>query len=160
MTISRAESHLAAALGELLPSLEAGESIEDCQATLDLFTSICFFAPGILAQVHDYWKGRSLDGITRAKLTKRGEHAVEIIGLAWVLGNRRDPSMVPIHVRCHAAADWTCIEGFACRIGIATEDEGSMAGFKNDTRGALLIHQDPEAIRWAFGAEYDEEGDG
>jgi len=115
--------------------------------------------PGVLDQVHVYWKGRSLDGFGNIRLIRIGERVGELIGVCDVLGDKGDPSTVPIHLRLAHAKSEDAIAWLEGWIGIQSEDPTRMAGFSNtgkQSKWAYQISFDPSSIDWAYTVTFGE----
>lgn len=82
-------------LAPLLHSHVVGETIGPRPGGHCVFSSLEFFLPEVLREVHDEWRHESLDGIIPRIFRKTGDREIEIVGLAIFIS---DQTLTPIHL--------------------------------------------------------------
>jgi hypothetical protein len=91
---SRTEEILSQALRTILAELPIGAHIpatEDFRD--DVLGGLEWWLPDVLGEIHDEWKGESMDGVCSALARKTGDGEAEIFGAAYLMS---DQTVVPV----------------------------------------------------------------
>jgi hypothetical protein len=91
-----------------------GDVLENSHELCEFCTSLHFYLPGVLQEIHEEWKGEALDGIYPEIARKSDELQIEIAGLCIFLN---DQTLTPIHVRLEISPKRNQVVYLDCKLG-------------------------------------------
>ena len=130
--ISTAERRVCEHLSHILADGLVGDAIDDADAFRNLLTALQFFIPEILREIHNEWKGESLDGVYPKIAKKTGGREIEIVGLCCLIS---DQTLTPLHIRIQTSAGADHVAWVDCRLGEHTGD-----GMRREPYGSSKVH--------------------
>jgi len=143
---SRAEAFLARELRLALADIPIGAPITDSDQFRDALSSLEYFIPEVLGEIHTEWRHESLDGIFPEIATKTNTYEVEIAGLCIIIS---DQTLTPIHVRLLTAPDKDEIAWLECRLG-ESSPQGMVRIPYGSSRGKLAVASRLDTIDWVY----------
>jgi hypothetical protein len=151
---SRTEEAVSRSLRLMLDGLAVGATIEDSEEFRRLLSSLEFFLPSVLGEVHGEWKDEGMDGILSAAARKTRPNEAEIIGLCVLIS---DQTLTPIHVRLQVCASGDEIEWLECNVGERGEGKCGMLRIPYDSmtgKHLVAVAERANAIEWAYRVGY------
>jgi hypothetical protein len=117
------ERRTARALRALLEGVEPGSALAETIQMLVVLGGLEHLLPRILAEIHPYWGGESLDGFFLAEAKKLDHDKAELRGVCILIS---DQSITPFHVQMQLSASADEIDWMECRIGKRGGGAGGM----------------------------------
>jgi hypothetical protein len=111
---SQAEQILARELRTVLSSTPIGGDLYQSPDFGKVLSSLEYYIPEMLREVHPEWQYESLDGVYPGIARRTGEREAEIDGLCILI---TDQTLTLIHVRLGIAADYDEIVWLDCELG-------------------------------------------
>lgn len=154
-SISVAEQRVCEILSPLLRSHEVGDSIILSSDDGHIFSSLQFFLPGVLREIHAEWRHESLDGIYPASFRKTGERDIELIGLALFIS---DQTLTPLHVRFQLSSDFDCVSWIDLKLGERIDGKCRRDPYGSATASGKTMHVTNRlgSIDWYYHVGYVE----
>src|SRR5580658_5773249 len=90
------DQRAARALRALLEGVESGGALAETMQMLVLLGGLEYLLPHILAEIHPYWKGESLDGFNLAEAKKLDRDKAQLRGLCILIS---DQTVTPFHLQ-------------------------------------------------------------
>ena len=112
--VSGAEQHLSRSLRAVLVDLADGATIEDSDPFRMALSSLHWFLPTVLGEIHPECVGEVMDGITPVVARKTGNGEAEIFGICIFIS---DQSGTPLHVLVQVDPVVDEISWLECRLG-------------------------------------------
>jgi hypothetical protein len=106
---------------------------------------LCFFLPGVLAEVQQDWNHESLDGIYPSIAKKVVRDEAEIYGLCRLI---TDQTLTPIQIQLQLDEIEDEVSWLALRIGEISD--GKLIRRRNEFIGKYALPSSPESIDWAY----------
>lgn len=103
---SPAEQYLARDLCGVFRDVGIGDRIPESEVFRDALSSLEYYFPEVLREVHPEWKHESLDAVFPECSTKSAEHEIDIVGTCIVISEQ---TMVPTHNRIGVSATTNAI---------------------------------------------------
>lgn len=149
---SPAERFLAESLREILAPLAIGQEIADSfQSAL---ANLDYFLPEVLGEIHEQWKGQSVDGVIPLAAWKADERELELWGLAILIS---DQTVVPLHLQLRLHPERDQVDWLECEM-IADEPPSLRRAPYRAHRGMLNhlanLRHTPEQIAWVYRVSY------
>ena len=128
---SATEQYLARDLRTVLQNVDVGDHIVDSDDLREAMSTLEYFIPQVLREIHPEWKHESLDAVFPEIVTKKAKYEIEIIGTCIIIS---DQTMVPTYNWIRVSATDDVIESAAThekRTGTELVLDGShgCAGF-------------------------------
>ena len=143
------EQQLARGLRATCDTVSIGCDISQSDDLPAITSALEFYLPGVLREVHAYWKHESLDGLFHELAIKTAPRQAEIAGLCILIS---DQTLTPYHVQLRHAVDAEEIEWLDCRLGEI--HDGAMVRVPYNSyfnRGGIRSIADRlHAIEWQF----------
>lgn len=151
--ISIPEQRVCERLGPLLREHSVGDSLGDLNTERDLMASFEFFLPEILREVHDEWRGESLDGVYPKFFRKTAEREAELLGLAIFIS---DQTLTPIHFQVQLSPTFDRVSWIDLRLGEHTANGCRREPYgRSKVQGTMLhVAERFDSIDWFYHVGY------
>jgi hypothetical protein len=150
---SIAEQHLANELRLTLAGIPIGAAITGSESFRAVLTSLEYFIPEMLREVHADWQHESLDGVFPEMARKTGENEIEISGTCILIS---DQTMTPIHVLLRIAADDNEIEFLDCKLGETGPNGMIRVPYGSNRVGKIAVSGRLDKINWVYHVGFGE----
>jgi hypothetical protein len=155
---SRGEEITSRTLGTILAGLPTGKSIDDSEEFRHALTSLEWFLPNVLAEIHPEWKGESIDGIYPHVARKTGEREAEIFGLCCLMSDQR---LTPIHLHLQLSAATDNVSWLELRLG--ERGQNGMARMSYPSEGTIYkrlhaLNGCEDKIQWVYQVTFGKKG--
>ncbi|MDB2687118.1 hypothetical protein N9Y42_07880 [Mariniblastus sp.] len=153
--ISVPEQRVCEMLTPLLRSHAVGDAIGPRPAGNYLFSSLEFFLPEVLRELHDEWRHESLDGLYPKIFRKTNEREIEFVGLTIFI---TDQTFTPIHLHLQLASDYDRVSWIDLKLGERIGDKCRREPYsRSQTTGTMLhVAERLETIDWFYHVGYGE----
>jgi hypothetical protein len=150
--ISKAEERICKYLHPILESIPVGSSIQESEGFRDALSSLEWFIPEVLCEIHPEWKYEGLDGVYPAVARKTGDREIEVIGVCCLI---TDQTLTPLHVRLQLAPSGDAISWLECHLGENTA-EGMLRAASTSHTGWGIAHvlNRLDSIDWTYRVGY------
>jgi hypothetical protein len=148
--VSRVEQQLATLLGTILVDLPNGATIANSEQLQQALSSLEYFVPEILRELHPEWKHESLDGIIPLVARKTNAGEAEIFGDCILIS---DQTLTPLHLRIQVTPVGDGISWIELRLGELSQNGMVRAPYVSASTTAKRLHrleQGPDAIEWVY----------
>lgn len=147
---SKAEEITSRCLRAILAGLPTGSTIDDSEEFRNALTGLEWFLPGVLAEIHPEWTGKSLDGIYPHVARKTGEREAEILGLCCLMS---DQTLTHIHLRLQLSAATDEISWLELRLGEMGQHGMVRTPYQSETsfhRRLNALDRKADTIEWVY----------
>lgn len=149
---SAAEQHLARDLRIVLRDIKIGDQIPETEELWEAMSSLEYFIPEVLREIHPEWKHESLDAVFPECCIKTAELEIEILGTCIVIS---DQTMVPIHTRIRVSATENAIESMQCKLGELAGQTMKRVAYGGYHGCRLHVASRKGTIKWAYHVAFD-----
>jgi hypothetical protein len=153
--ISTAEQRVCEHLSRIFADALVGDTIDDTGPFRNLLTALQFFIPEVLREIHNEWKGESLDGVYPRIARRTGYREIEIVGLCCLIS---DQTLTPLHIRVQTSPATDHVAWVDCRLGEHTGDGMRREPYgSSKVQGAMLhVLERLDSIDWFYHVGYGE----
>lgn len=153
--ISVPEQRVCEMLSPLLLFHATGDSIGPRTDGKYLFSSLEFFLPEVLRELHDEWRHESLDGLYPKRFRKTGEHEIEFMGLAIFIS---DQTLTPIHLRLQLSSDHARVSWVDLKLGERIGGKCRREPYSRSQATGTMFHvaERLDSIDWYYHVGYGE----
>ena len=151
--ISVPEQRVCEMLSPLLASHAVGDAIGPRPDGNYLFSSLEFFLPEVLRELHDEWQYESLDGLYSRVFHKTGEHEIELVGLTIFIS---DQTLTPIHLQLQLPPAHDRVSWINLRLGERIGDECRREPYSRAQTTGTMFHvvERLDTIEWFYHVGY------
>ena len=153
--ISVPEQRVCEMLSPLLTSHAVGDAIGPRPDGNYLFSSLEFFLPEVLREIHDEWQYESLDGLYARAFDKSGEHEIELVGLTIFIS---DQTLTPIHLQLQLSPSHDHVSWVNLRLGERIGGECRREPYSRSQTTGTMFHvvERLDTIEWFYHVGYGE----
>ena len=153
--ISAAEQRVCELLVRLIRSHDVGDSIETTPEDGYVFSSLEFFLPEVLCEIHPEWRYESLDGIYPASFCKTSDREIELVGVALFIS---DQTLTLLHVRLQLSPDFDRVSWIDSKLGERINGECRRDRYGNAQASGTILHVKKrlDSIDWYYHVGYGE----
>ncbi len=144
---SATEQHLARDLRTVLQNVDVGDHIVDSDDLREAMSTLEYFIPQVLREIHPEWKHESLDAVFPEIVTKKAKYEIEIIGTCIIIS---DQTMVPTYNWIRVSATDDVIESMQCKLGELTGDTMKRVPYGSNSGCRIPIASRVDSVKWAY----------
>ena len=142
-----AEQCLARHLHAVLREIKIGDRIPESEDFREAMSSLEYFIPEVLQEIHPEWKHECLDAVFPECSTKTAEHEIEIVGTCIVIS---DQTMAPTHTRIRVSPTADAVESMQCKLGELAGSQMKRIPYGGNHGCRLHVASRKETIQWAY----------
>ncbi len=131
----------------MLSHVEIGDRIPESDALREAMSSLEYFIPQVLREIHAEWEHEALDAVFVECCTGIAEHEIEIVGTCIMVS---DQTMVPTHTRIRVYATVNAIESMDCKLGELANDTMKRTPYGGNHGCRLPVATRIEEIQWTY----------
>jgi hypothetical protein len=144
------EQKLSRSLRLVLADLRNGASVPDSEQFREVLTSLQYFIPVILGEIHREWKFWGLDDVLPTKARRTGEGEIEIFGLCCFVS---DQTLTPVHLYLQVSTSTDEVSWLECKLGESGENGMLRTPWPSSSAMSKLLYTlkgREETIEWVY----------